>query len=106
MDQFFCFLLRTKSVLRLKNRSRTGKTDDFSSPATVWYGPKYVCHMSVTVAILGKNSVMVPGPYLWMDFDVISYKFNNILWDKCVFQQCRSKVSVTDAILGKTLSWS
>ena len=37
-------------------------------------------------------------------FDVISYKFNNI-WDKCVFQQCRSKVNVTDAILGKTLSW-
>ena len=33
MDRFFCFLLRTKSVLRLKNRSRTGKTDDFSSPA-------------------------------------------------------------------------
>ena len=32
MDRFFCFLLRTKSVLRLKNRSRTGKTDDFSSP--------------------------------------------------------------------------
>ena len=29
---WFCFLLRTKSVLRLKNRSRTGKTDDFSSP--------------------------------------------------------------------------
>ena len=33
MDRFFCFLLRTKSVLRLKNGSRTGKTDDFSSPA-------------------------------------------------------------------------
>ena len=32
MDRFFCFLLRTKSVLRLKNRSRTDKTDDFSSP--------------------------------------------------------------------------
>ena len=32
MDRFFCFLLRTKSVLRLKNRSRTGKTDNFSSP--------------------------------------------------------------------------
>ena len=34
MDRFFCFLLRTKSVLRLKNRSRTGKTDDFSSPGS------------------------------------------------------------------------
>ena len=32
MDRFFLFLLRTKSVLRLKNLSRTGKTDDFSSP--------------------------------------------------------------------------
>ena len=32
MDRFFYFLLRTKSVLRLKNRSRTGKTDDFSGP--------------------------------------------------------------------------
>ena len=31
MDRFFCFLLRTKSVLRLKNRSSPGKTDDFSS---------------------------------------------------------------------------
>ena len=47
---------------------------------------------------------MVPGPFLWMDFDVISCKFNN-MWDKCVFQQCRSKVNVTDAVLGKTLSW-
>ena len=37
MDRFFCFLLRTKSVLRLKNRSRTGKTDDFSSPAVHGY---------------------------------------------------------------------
>ena len=25
-----------------------------------------------------KNSVMVPGPALWTDFDIISYKFNNI----------------------------
>ena len=33
MDRLFCFLLKTKSVLRLKNRSRTGKTDNFSSPA-------------------------------------------------------------------------
>ena len=46
---------------------------------------------------------MVPGPFLWTDFDVISYKFNNI-WDKYVFQQCMSKVNVTDAMLGKTLS--
>ena len=44
---------------------------------------------------------MVPGPFLWTD--VTSYKFNNIL-DKGVFQQCRSKVSVTDATLGKTFS--
>ena len=27
------------------------------------------------------------------------------IWDKCVFQQCGSKVNVTDAILGNTLSW-
>ena len=43
---------------------------------------------------------MVPGPFLWKDFDVISYKFNSI-WDKCEFQQCTSKVNVTDGILGK-----
>ena len=45
MDRFFCFLLRTKSVLRLKNRSRTGKTDDFSSPAPEYlhnWGHKYL----------------------------------------------------------------
>ena len=60
--------------------------------------------VKVTVAILGKNSVLVPGPFLWTDFDVISYKFKNT-WDKCVFQQCRSNANVTDAILGKTLSW-
>ena len=59
--------------------------------------------VKVTVAILGKNSVMVPGPFLWTDFDVISYKLNNI-WDKCEFQQCRSKINVTDTILGKPLS--
>ena len=33
MDRFFSFLSRNKSVFSLKNRSRTGKTDDFSSPA-------------------------------------------------------------------------
>ena len=43
---------------------------------------------------------MGPGPFLWTDFDVISYKFNNI-GEKCVFQQCRSKVNITDAVLGK-----
>ena len=34
MDRFFSFLLRNKSVFSLKNRSRTGKTDDFSNPGT------------------------------------------------------------------------
>ena len=34
MDRFFSFLSRNKSVFNFKNRSRTGKTDDFSSPAT------------------------------------------------------------------------
>ena len=34
MDRFFSFLSRDKSVFSLKNRSRTGKTDDFSSPAS------------------------------------------------------------------------
>ena len=43
---------------------------------------------------------MGPGPFVWTDFDVISYKFNNI-GEKCVFQQCRSKVNITDAVLGK-----
>ena len=33
MDRFFSFLSRNKSVFSFKNRSRTGKTDDFSSPA-------------------------------------------------------------------------
>ena len=33
MDRFFTFLSRNKSVFSLKNRSRTGITDDFSSPA-------------------------------------------------------------------------
>ena len=32
MDRFFSFLSRNKSVFSFKNRSRTGKTDDFSSP--------------------------------------------------------------------------
>ena len=32
MDRLFSFLLRNKSVFSFKNRSRTGKTDDFSSP--------------------------------------------------------------------------
>ena len=32
MDRFFSFLSRNKSVSSFKNRSRTGKTDDFSSP--------------------------------------------------------------------------
>ena len=32
MDQFFSFLSRNKSVFSFKNRSRTGKTYDFSSP--------------------------------------------------------------------------
>ena len=48
------------------------------------------------------NSVMVPMPISWTDFDIISYKYDNI-WDRCVFQHCRSKVNVTDAILGKNL---
>ena len=49
---------------------------------------------------------MVPALFLWTDFDihVISYKYDYI-WDKYVFQHCRSKVNVTGAILGKTLSW-
>ena len=34
MDRFFSFLSRNKSVFSFKNRSRTGKTDDFSSPGT------------------------------------------------------------------------
>ena len=33
MDRFFSFLSRNKSVFSFKNRSKTGKTDDFSSPA-------------------------------------------------------------------------
>ena len=32
MDRFFTFLSRNKSVFSFKNRSRTDKTDDFSSP--------------------------------------------------------------------------
>ena len=32
MDRFFSFLSRNKSVFSFKNRFRTGKTDDFSSP--------------------------------------------------------------------------
>ena len=32
MDRFYTFLTRNKSVFSFKNRSRTGKTDDFSSP--------------------------------------------------------------------------
>ena len=32
MDRFFSFLSRNKSVLSFKSRSRTGKTEDFSSP--------------------------------------------------------------------------
>ena len=31
MDRFFRVLARNKSVFSFKNRSRTGKTDDFSS---------------------------------------------------------------------------
>ena len=60
--------------------------------------------VKVTVTILGKKLCDGSRAFLGTDSDVISYKFNNI-WDKCVFQQCRSKVNVTDAILGKTLSW-
>ena len=57
--------------------------------------------VKVTVAILGKKKLCHGSTaFLWTDFDVISYEFNNI-GDKCVFQQCRSKVNVTDAILGK-----
>ena len=33
MDRFFSFLSRNKSVFSFKNRSRSGKTDVFSSPA-------------------------------------------------------------------------
>ena len=59
-------------------------------------------NVGVTVAVLGKkkNSVMVPALFLWTDFDIISYKYDNIR-NKCVFQHCRSKVNVTGAILGK-----
>ena len=32
MDLFFSFLSSNKSVFSFKNRYRTGKTDDFSSP--------------------------------------------------------------------------
>ena len=35
MDRFFSFLSRNKSVFSFKNRSRTGKTDNFSSP-DIW----------------------------------------------------------------------
>ena len=38
MDRFFSFLFRNKSVFSFKNRSRTGKTDDFSSPGRVTLG--------------------------------------------------------------------
>ena len=57
--------------------------------------------VKVTAAIIGNKLFHGSRAFLWTDFDVISYKFNNI-WNKCVFQQCRSKVNVTDAILGKT----
>ena len=40
MDRFFRFLSRNKSVFSLKNRSRTSKTDDFSSPGLA---PKNGC---------------------------------------------------------------
>ena len=45
MDRFFSFLSRNKSVFSFKNRSRTSKTDDFSSPVcdpsielSLWHG--------------------------------------------------------------------
>ena len=43
MDRFFSFLSRNKSVFSFKNRSRTGKTDDFSSPGS------HVCIKDVTI---------------------------------------------------------
>ena len=43
---------------------------------------------------------MVPAPLLWTDFDISSYKYDNI-WDKCVFQHCRLKVNVTDVFFRK-----
>ena len=64
MDRFFCFLLRTKSVLRLKNRSRTGKTDDFSSPGvrvpvTHFTHTRSFCDiLSYEQAVVFENSVI------------------------------------------------
>ena len=42
---------------------------------------------------------MVLAPFLWINFYITSYKYDNI-WDKCAFQHCRSKLNVTDAIVG------
>ena len=58
----------------------------------------------VTVVVLGKKLCYGSSAFLWTDFDIILYKYDTI-WNKCVFQHCRSKVNVTGAVLGKTLSW-
>ena len=51
------------------------------------------------VSAVAGHHAMPAALLLWTNFDVNSHKYDNI-WDKCTFQHCRSKVNVTDAILG------
>ena len=66
MDRFFSFLSRNKSVFSFKNRSRTGKTEDFSSPGSchtydnfvskprIFFAPNTTNHVFDTSSVIGQ----------------------------------------------------
>ena len=61
MDRLFSFLLRNKSDFSFKNRSRTGKTDDFSSPDLSTYifkNKKFNQELSLVILLILSSSSM------------------------------------------------